>query len=288
MRNANFSGAQTISASNPDNALSTDQNAADSLTCGEFRRNECLTAGRFHSRRWPGSRKIWLAMCGFAPGPMRQKICSTHGRTVGCTENFSSTDLSNSASNLMLQTSQCAALASCASEVMRPGGAVRQFGQSTSQLKFNSPARVACRNNFKTSHRSASHFRATVNGRMRHNSTSDDSARNSRSLLTNGKFFPCSFFMPSPSAAGSVAVTGRFDIAVRCCPERNLPTSETSTRMSRMVFGPRIFRARNFPNALRGVKCAKISTAQPAEVSFRRIPVRLSANGPEEKMRRTW
>src|SRR5471032_3531612 len=106
-------------------------------------------------------------MCGFAPGPTRQKICSSHGRTDGCTENFSSTDLSNSALNLMLQTSQCAVLASCASELFRGIGAVRQFGQRTSQLKFNKPARVACRNNFKTSQRSTSHFRATVNGRMR-------------------------------------------------------------------------------------------------------------------------
>src|ERR1039458_1383460 len=135
-------------------------------------------------------------MCGRAPGPTRQKVYSSHGRTDGFTEIFNSTDLSNSASNRMLHTSQCAVRARAASDAVRGRRVARQLGHSTSQRRFISPARVACRNNFKTSQRSARQRLATAKGRMCDSSTvrRPDQEFTQPGNERFGKFFGAQFF----------------------------------------------------------------------------------------------
>src|ERR1039458_10077500 len=135
-------------------------------------------------------------MCGRAPGPTRQKVYSSHGRTDGFTEIFNSTDLSNSASNRMLHTSQCAVRARSASDAVRGRRVARQLGHSTSQRRFISPARVACRNNFKTSQRSARQRLATAKGRMCDSSTvrRPDQEFTQPGNERFGKFFGAQFF----------------------------------------------------------------------------------------------
>jgi len=238
-------------------------------------------AGRsIRAVRLAGEKSGWRC-AAWHRGRRGRKTCSSHGRTDGCTENFKLDGLVE----LGVELDVANVAMRCAGDLRERGGARQRrgaaVGKAPPSLKFKSPARVACRNSFKNVPSVGIPF--SSDGERFGCGTippSDDFGQKWAQVFDARRFCRAVFSarverrLVGPVTAGS----HRRCAAVRreICRHRNQP------RACRHGFWAEDLRARNFPKALRDVKCAKTSTAQLRRF-LRRSPATLSTNGPGRK-----